>query len=200
MKIRAGFVSNSSSGSFSVPSSLLSDEQKEMLLSLDDMKKEKAKLQEMLGSDDGPSWENSKNNYPINEEYHKIYQGMVDNGNWYDSWTIKEDKNNCLISGSTMMDNGSIRLLATAIGIDIEMFQFDEQIDTKLATHPEAVKHFIWMHRKYKKQFDELDEEQKKTQNEFLGGAPLEKSPYEMTNEELEKNDLPYYRKEKYEN
>ena len=200
MKIRAGFVSNSSSGSFSVPSFLLTDEQKEMLLSLDDMKKEKKRLQEVLGSCDGRSWENSKNDYPINEEYHKIYQKMIDDGNWYDSWAIREDKNNNLISGSSLMDNASIRLLITAIGIDIEMFQFDEQCETKLATHPEAVKHFIWMFNKYKAEFDELSEEKKRIQTEFLGGAPLDKSPYEMTNEELEKNDLPYYRKGKYEN
>ena len=194
MKIRTGFVSNSSSGSFSVPSSLLSDEQKEILLSLDDMKKEKAKLQEMLGSDKDRSWENSKNNYPINDEYHRIYQEMVDNGNWHDRWERKEDKSDGLISGGTMMDNGSIRLLVTAIGIDVEMFQFDEQCETKLATHPEAVKFFINMHKRSLKQFEEMDEEKRKTEIEF-GHIIPEKSPYELPDKEfgsLGKNTLQF--------
>ena len=38
MKVRNGFVSNSSSSSFTIPSFLLTDEQKEMLLSLDESK------------------------------------------------------------------------------------------------------------------------------------------------------------------
>ncbi|MHA1468970.1 MAG: hypothetical protein ACTSSP_00260 [Candidatus Asgardarchaeia archaeon] len=198
MKIRTGFVSNSSSASFAIPSILLTDEQKEMLLSIDDMKEEKAGLQEKFGDDH--NWETSKNDYPVNEEYHRIYQKMLDDNRWDDSWSIGEHKEDQLVSGSTMMENGSLRVLMEHIGIDIEIVEAHEQLSTRLATHPEAVKYFIELNKKYRKKFEDLDKKQQEIQSEFLGGAPLERGPYEMSDKELEENELPYYRRGKDEN
>ena len=186
MKIRAGFVSNSSSTSFCIPSFLLTDEQKEMLLSMDDMKETKANMKQMFG-EGKYVWENSKNNYPINEVYHHIYIEMIEAGEWSDSgWTTSEDKERNTINGSTDIWNGTIGQFMEKIGIDptvIEIINHGHMM-VHMATHPEAVKHQIWLHAQWLKFWEEQDEETKKMETEF-GHAPFSTTPYALGNDKF---------------
>jgi len=114
MKLRAGFVSNSSSGSFSIPSKLLTVEQKEMLLSLDNWKKQRAELHAKVKPGTKITI-TSENNYPRSKEYHKIYQKMLCDNQVHDSWMVDErrhyDEEFYWIGGATSMDNGSVNYL-----------------------------------------------------------------------------------------
>lgn len=181
MKIRAGFVSNSSSTSFCVPSFLLTDEQKEMLLSIDDQKETKAKMQEFLGTE-GYDWENSKNKYPINEKYHRIYKEMIDNNEWDDSsWETNEIKEYSIITGSTGMWNGTIEKFMEKIGIDptiIEIINHGHMM-VHMATHPEAVKHHIWLYDNAMKRWEALNDKDKEFEIEY-GHEPMKETPYRI--------------------
>jgi len=188
MKIRLGFVSNSSATSFTVPAFLLTDEQKEMLLSIDEMKETKAQLQEKIGTiSEEHTWENSKNDYPRNEEYHRIYEEMIKNGEWEDSgWETSENKTKKTISGSTDMWNGTIQRFMEKIGIDptmIEIINYGHGM-VNMATHPEAIKHHIERHHKLLEEWDKETEEEKQRHIEF-GMRPYKVSPYAMTDEEF---------------
>ena len=188
MKIRTGFVSNSSSTSFTVPAFLLTDEQKEMILSIDDQKETKAKLQERFGTlKEGHTWENSKNDYPRNEEYHRIYKEMIENGEWEDlGWETSENKERNTISGSTGMWNGTIGKFMEKIGIDptvIEIINHGHMM-VHMATHPEAVKHQIWIHAQWLKFWEEQDEKTKKMETEF-GHAPYSITPYALSDDKF---------------
>ena len=121
MKIRTNFVSNSSSSSFAIPSKLLTDEQKEMLLSLDNWKKERAELHAHFGKPNTKITITSENNYPRSKEYHKIYQKMLCDNQVHDSWMIDERRHYeglYWIGGVTSMDNGSMNILMEKIDID----------------------------------------------------------------------------------
>lgn len=185
MKIRLGHISNSSSASFAIPSFFLTDEQKEMLLSLDDDKKIKAQIQEKLGKDfddEKYNWEDSKNDYPKNEEFHAVYKKMRENKEFYDSWNIGERHEE--VSGSTWMDNGCLRVLMEKIGVDLTAVQWNKQCGIERATNPEAIKFFI---EKYHEWFKTLTEDDIKFHKESLGVTLTGKSLYEMTEEEFKK-------------
>ncbi|KKM85550.1 hypothetical protein LCGC14_1287970 [marine sediment metagenome] len=184
MKIRAGFISNSSSGSFSIPSKLLTDEQKEMLLSLDDSKETMAKLHAMA-KPGTKIYCTSENNYPKNEEYHKIYQKMIDNDEFLDSsWSISERKHFeelPWIGGGTWMDNYGLRHLMEKIGIDLTAVEWGNQWDeAEKATNPETIEIFIALHRAW---YDRLSEDDKKFEEEYGSGRPSRISIYEKTEE-----------------
>lgn len=185
MKIRIGFVSNSSSTSFCIPCCLLTDEQKEMLLSLDQYKDQKKEIFNNSGIDLGVS----NNNYPVNEEYHKIYHKMIKDEKWDDySWDMKEiEEDERYICGSAMMWNGSINKLIEKIGIvsgAYEITNHGHQM-VHMATHPESIKFFINMHKKYLKISQENSEEESKWMKS-LKGETLETSPYELPDDKFE--------------
>jgi hypothetical protein len=54
-----------------------------------------------------------------------------------------------------------------------------------MATHPEAVKHQIWLHEQWLKFWEEQDEETKKMETEF-GHAPYSVSPYSLSDDKFE--------------
>jgi len=188
MKIRLGFVSNSSATSFTVPAFLLTDEQKEMLLSIDEMKETKAQLQEKLGTlSDEHTWENSKNDYPRNEEYHRIYKEMIENGEWEDlDWETSENKKRQEISGSTGMWNGTIGIFMEKIGIDPTMIEIINHGHgmVHMATHPEAVQYHIERHHKRLEEWAKETEEDKQRHIEF-GMRPYSVCPYALSDEEM---------------
>ena len=188
MKIRTGHVSNSSSSSFCIPVSLLTDEQKELLLSLDSEKESKARLKKQLGTFSDFDPKDSKNDYPVNEEYHRIYEDMVKAGEWDDSpWDIGESKKTKCISGSSWMWNGSIEKLCKRIGIDpgaIEIINHGHLM-VHMATHPEAVKYHLWRHGEWVKQFNSFPDDLKEMEIEF-GHRPYSRCPYAVPDEEFE--------------
>lgn len=179
MKIRLGHISNSSSCSFTVPSFLLTDEQKEMILAVDDG--ERAKLHKMLGTDiDTP-------NYPKNDEYHRICKKMIDDGDWGDSgWSIKDDKEYGIIWGSTMMGNGSIQQLMEKIGIDLTTVQNTNHghMSVDMATNPKAVQHFIWLHKKILQDWNAQSDKDKKFDIEY-GHKPMKETPYALDDDKF---------------
>lgn len=187
MKIRLGFVSNSSSTSFSIPSFLLTDEQKEMLLSMDDMKKTKAQLQKLLGARKDINHEDSKNDYLKNDDYHRIYKEMIKADEWHDSgWAIGEDKKYRIINGSTDMWNGSIDKFMEKIGIDPTMIEIvnEGHHSVYMATHPEAVKHHIWLYGQWLEHWAGLSDKDK----EFdisMGMRPHKICPYSLSNDKF---------------
>lgn len=185
MKIRMGHVSNSSSTSFSIPSFLLTDEQKEMLLSLDSMREMKEQLQEKLAIENGENWEDSANDYPRDEGYHLTYQDMVEAGKWDDlPWEIGEDKKYKTISGSTGMWNGTIEKFMERIGIDPTMIEITNHghLMVHMATHPEAVKHNIWLHQKWMENWEKFSKEKRNMEIGF-GQAPPSETPYAMSDD-----------------
>lgn len=181
MKIRTGYVSNSSSASFMIPSFLLTDEQKELLLALDCGKKMKADLQEKLG-DNKCNWEDSKNDYPRNEQFHAVYEEMEKNGDFYDNWDIGEKHES--VAGSAWMDNGCLKDLMKKIGFDLTAIHWDTTCGFERATNPEAVKFFIEQHHKW---FKKLTKDDIKFEEEQQDCNITEKSIYEMTEAELKK-------------
>ncbi len=188
MKIRLGYVSNSSSTSFSVPSFLLTDEQKEMLLSMDDMKETKAQLQKLLGADSNIDHEDSKNDYPKNDEYHRIYKEMIEADEWHDSgWGMRENKKYKTISGATDMWNGTIEKFMEKIGIDPTMIEIvnDGHNMVHMATHPEAVKHHIWLHEQWLKHWAELSDKDREF-DVSMGMRPNSICPYSLSDDEFE--------------
>lgn len=180
MKIRFGHVSNSSSASFWIPAFLLTDEEKEMILSLDDSKKEKALAQERLGGDKY-NWETSKNNYPRNEEFHKIYEEMDEKKEWYDSWETGETDQG-IVKGSTLMDNGSLKLLMERMGIDLGIVEWHQELGVERAAHPEAVQFFINKHHDW---YDNLTEKDFEFYENTMGEKLTRTSIYEMTEQEF---------------
>jgi len=184
MKIRNGFVSNSSSASFAMPSFLLTDEQKEMILSLDDSKEDRKAIAEFFGD---TSLGINNGNYPKNEEYHKIFQEMVDNDQWWDSWTVTRSEKEGWICGGTMMDNGGLKLLMEKIGIDISIVEFlnDGHDAVYLATHPEAAKFFAKKINEEMEDFEKKSEEDKEEARNFRF-APPSKNPYEIEDKDFE--------------
>ena len=144
----------------------LTDEQKEILLYLD----------------------SSDNNYPKNEKYHKIYQQMIKDNEWEDwDWDMTENKESEYIRGHASMWNGSINKLIERIDIIPGIFEIWNHGHNMvhMANHPEAVKFFIDMHKKSFKDWEELDEETKDFEKEF-GHEVIEKTPYELKDEEFE--------------
>ncbi len=186
MKIRQGFISNSSTTSFAIPTSLLTDEQKEMLLSLDGDRENKKFIKEKMDINFGNS---SENDYPINKKYHKIYKKMMQSGEWDDwGWNMGENKECGMITGGASMGNGSLQILIEKIGIDPTAFQICNHghFMVHMATHPEAVKFFIELHKGFQKAFEEFDGERKAFEIEFAHYDPKAKTPYELSDEEFE--------------
>jgi len=103
MKIRNGFVSNSSSSSFVIKKEDLSEEQIEILLNLYDS-------------------ENPNTNYKKNEKYHKI---LEEEGGIGDFWDIIEDPDQT-ISGSTVVDNGFLFEFMKKINIDLNKVEWED--------------------------------------------------------------------------
>lgn len=183
MKIRNGFVSNSSSASFTVPSFFLTDEQKEMILSLDDSKEDRKAIKEFFG-DTTPDINDGK--YPRNEEFHKIFQEMEENDQWWDSWGISESPQEGYIAGGTMMDNGSLKVLMEKIGIDVTAVEFtnDGHSAVYMATHPEAMKFFAGLINKQIEEFKKKSEKDQEEARDFHF-APPEINPYEAKDEDF---------------
>lgn len=102
MKIRAGFVSNSSSSSFVINKSKLTEEQIYKILNYD--------------SESKKYW-SSVENYPFKDDcdtYYKLNDiGISDNG-----WTLDETDDS--IEGWTVMNNFDFRSYMELIGIDID--------------------------------------------------------------------------------
>lgn len=176
-KIRTGFVSNSSSASFVVAAKFLTDEQKELLLFIDDSKKEKKHIKEFTGRDIFPS----ENNYPRNEEYHQKYKQMLKELDFSDSWTTYFSERHNTIDGGTYMDNGFLKLLMENIGIDTDKVEFTDQHDTIKATHPDAITFFIDEHKKW---FDGLTEKDYKFFESMGDEPPTRISIYEKETDE----------------
>ncbi len=186
MKIRTGFVSNSSSASFCIPSICLTDEQKELLISLDSFAETIKKYNDANpGLEIFPVYD-----HPKNEAYHKIFQDMVDNKEWGDEWAVSErryEKDYPWIGGSTWMDNGDLLILMERIGIDLTSMEWDHDYGTTKATNPIAIQFFIDRHRAW---YDNLSEEEKKGKGavcEAYGlDEPSELSIYEKDDDEDE--------------
>ena len=153
MKIRLGYVSNSSSASFSIPSFLLSDDQKEILLDInDDGQNEMLRefLSEKLGITN--NYEKPEYDYPRNKQYHRFFDEMVKNKEWDDSrWSIKEDFDRQIMWGATLMDNGSLGELMKKIGIDMDMVEVKRDWGLVKAKHPLAIKHFYELYNRWYK-------------------------------------------------
>jgi len=182
MKIRMGWVSNSSAASFMIPSFLLTDEQKEMLLSLDEWKDRKKQIKENLGI----SLMSSENDYARSDEYHRIFEQMVADKEWHDyDWEIGEN-NQQLISGAASMDNGSLRQFMEKIGIDVTAAEFVNHghCSVHMATHPEAVAHFVKIHNEAVAEWDKRSEEDKQF-DRVNGFAPEDPYPYEVDKSEF---------------
>lgn len=102
MKIRTDFVTNSSSSSFIIRRSELTDEQIKQIFSHIAITKK---------------WDECV------QENHRLYLAMgLDcpcEKHWYadpcDEWSVKDD--GCVISGNTMMDNFDMRAFLTEIGV-----------------------------------------------------------------------------------
>ncbi len=175
MKIRNGFVSNSSSSSFAIPMSFLTDEQTEMLLSIDDSKKIKKQLAEFSGDD---SFTNKVADYPRNEEYHKIYRDMINSDEWWDdSWGISIETEGDLLTGGTMMYNGTIPIFMEKIGIDISALELNEPGFTTMPNHPEALKIFAAKREKAIKWYSELADGS--PEKEYISD-PIADNPYTL--------------------
>lgn len=164
MKKRLGFVSNSSSASFAIPSFLLSDEQKEILFSIDDGEMEAMgkMIAEKWGVEN--TFKKSQQNYPRNEEFHRFLADMKKAKEWDDGgWTITEKPDQQIIFGSSSMDNGSLGELMKKIGIDMDIVEVSRNWGLVKAKHPEAIKHF---YEKYEKWYKMNEEEYTAVDNE----------------------------------
>lgn len=184
MKIRNGFVSNSSSASFMIPSFLLTDEQKEMLLSLDENKTFKQEMKEKMGF----CINSSENDYPSNDGYHKVFDEMVQEGKWHDyDWDIGENKKQQMIRGAAMMDNGSLREFMEKIGIDVTASEFvnDGHMSVHMATHPESIAHFVKLYHEFVDDWNQKSEEDKQFDRDH-GFDPIQPFPYEIDRSEFE--------------
>jgi len=181
MKVRNGFVSNSSSSSFAIPMSFLTDEQTEILLSIDDSKETKKQLAELSGDD---RFVNKVANYPRNEEYHKIYRDMIEAGEWMDSgWTVGIELEGDLLTGGTMMYNGSITIFMEEIGIDISALELNEPGFTTMPNHPEALKLFAKRRENAIKWYKNLADDS--AEKIYLLDGPIEDNPYTLDNSEF---------------
>lgn len=170
MKIRNGFVSNSSSSSFSIPLSFLTDEQKEILFYLDEYKE--------IVKQNIP-------NFPKNEEYHKIYNDMIEADEWWDSsWSIGMDKEKVFLSGGTMMYNGSILIFMDKIGIDTDAMELITPGHVTMPENPEALKIFAKKREDTIKWYSELEEGC--VEKEYLFNGPIEDNPYTVDDSEFE--------------
>jgi len=107
MKIRNGFVSNSSSSSFIIKKEDLSEEQIEILLNLYPLKDPNDYVSE----------------YKRSKKYHKKLEEF---GGIGDAWGIKEYPNGD-IYGSTFMDNGYLHEFMQKINIDVDKIKWEDQ-------------------------------------------------------------------------
>lgn len=156
MKIRLGYVSNSSSASFAIPSFLLTDEQKEILLSVDDgsMEEISKMLSQKLGVEN--TYKKPGQSYSRNEEFHQFLTDMKEAKEWDDAgWTITEKPDQQLIYGSTSMDNGSLGELMKKIGIDMDIVEVTRDWGLVKAKHPEAIRHFYQRYEDWYKMNEE---------------------------------------------
>lgn len=183
MKIRQYFVSNSSSASFAIPAWLLTDEQKELILSRDDSKKERDAFKKALGG----TLSSSDNNYPRNEEYHAQYMYMEEKGEYWDWWSITENKEQGIICGSTDMNNGTLFVLLEKIGVNRSIIEIMNSHSMDMATHPEAFKFFSRLYAKIREEWEKQTDEEK--QNDIDCGFDPVENPYEIPDEDFIKEE-----------
>ena len=201
MKIRNGFVSNSSSSSFAIPSSFVTNEQQEAIFTcLDDGRKTRIQLQKHYGG----AWD-EKDLYPSkglprNAEYHKIFEDMIENDEWLDylwgSYYHGEGENT-LIMGSCSMWNGSLGIFFERIGIDTSALEIRNHghMGVHMPTNTEALKIFS-VHRQKeiescdlsKRDYDSRDEDEKFAHDFHLtyNNCEITDDPYLMEDDEFE--------------
>ena len=181
MKIRNGFVSNSSSSSFAIPLSFVTDEQQEVIYScLYGGRETKIQINEKMPGCFPEEELYPEKGLPVNIEYHNVFQQMIDNEEW-DEWGWSSAPHGDFIEGGASMWNGSLGIFFERIGIDITALQIinSGHMTVHMPSNPEALKFFAKKRKEQIEFYNSLDEDAWE-KNHFNG--PIVDNPYELDN------------------